>query len=279
MTTIKAFAPAKINLTLHVTGQRADGYHLLDSLVVFADFGDTLSVAPSGSLSLDVDGPLSLGVPTDAKNLVIQAARLLSPDKSAAIRLTKRLPAAAGIGGGSSDAAAAIRALSQLWSLPVPKNTVSLGADVPVCLDPRPVRMQGVGDHVTAVDRFPSLPAVLVNPGVSVETPPVFKKLVQKTNAPMPNVIPLLHSVEDAAKWLAEQRNDLQAPACQLAPEINDVLMQMSDSLLARMSGSGATCFGLYATQDLAAVAADRILQAHPKWWVKACTLGRANPA
>lgn len=278
MTTIKAFAPAKINLTLHVTGQRADGYHLLDSLVVFADFGDTLSVAPSASLSLDVDGPLSPGVPTDAKNLVIQAARFLSPNKSAAIRLTKRLPAAAGIGGGSSDAAAAIRALSQLWSLPVPKNTVSLGADVPVCLDPRPVRMQGVGDHVTAVDRFPSLPAVLVNPGVSVETPPVFKKLAQKTNAPMPDDIPLLHSVEDAAKWLAEQRNDLQAPACQLAPEINDVLMHMSDSLLARMSGSGATCFGLYATQALAAVAADRILQANPNWWVKACTLGSATP-
>ena len=276
MTTINDFAPAKINLTLHVLGQRPDGYHVLDSLVVFADLGDRITVTEQGDLSLTVDGPFADGVPTDDSNLVLRAARLLDPVRGAAIQLHKELPSAAGIGGGSSDAAATLRALGEMWGMPLPGNAMTLGADVPMCLDPRAARISGAGEGRMPVEGLPAMPAVLVNPRVGVPTPAVFKGLATKENAPMPDAIPEFAAVEDAAAWLSEQRNDLYTPASQIAPVIADVLTSLDDALLARMSGSGATCFGLYPTVAAAQEAALRISQSNPDWWAAPVTL---NPS
>lgn len=269
----KAFAPAKVNLTLHVTGQRADGYHLLDSLVVFADVGDQLSVADGTGLTLAVTGPMAAGVPTDARNSILQAARFLGQD-DLAFTLEKHLPSAAGIGGGTSDAAAALRAIAALRDVALPTDTAPLGADVPVCMMARAARMSGIGEVLAPVDGLPPLHAVLVNPGVAVSTPAVFKGLASKDNPPMPATLPSVPTPRALADWLATQRNDLQAPAIAAQPAIAQVLAALETSqglLLARMSGSGATCFGLYDTRDEARRAEERLAAAHPNWWVKAC--------
>ena len=268
----KAFAPAKVNLALHVTGQRADGYHLLDSLVVFADVGDHLTLSPAPDLSLAVEGPMAAGVPTDGTNLILKAARFagLSGGRFA---LEKHLPAAAGIGGGSSDAAAALRAVAQMTGTRVPQGTDQLGADVPVCLDPRASRMRGIGEEITPIDGFPTLPAVLVNPGVGVSTPDVFRALDRKDNPALPDVIPPFGGVADCVDWLGATRNDLEAPARTLEPVIDRVLGALGDAELCRMSGSGATCFGLYPDMEAARAAAERIRTAYPNWWVAACRL------
>lgn len=266
------FAPAKVNLALHVTGRRSDGYHLLDSLVVFAPVGDTLSVAPAGSLGLSVDGPYAAAVPAGEDNVVLRAARLLGGGRGAAIRLTKRLPPASGIGGGSSDAAAALRALSRLWSLPLPATTqaVSLGADVPVCLDPGPSRMRGIGEAVERLAAPVPVWMVLVNPGVELATPAVFAALARRDSPPLPEPGPLSTPAEVAA-YAARCRNDLEAPALSLSPVVGEVLAALRRTegcLLARMSGSGATCFGLYpdrAARDLACAA---LSARRPDWWV-----------
>lgn len=272
--TVDAFAPAKINLTLHVTGQRADGYHLLDSLVVFADVGDRLRFAPAGELTLDVTGPLAPGVPTDGRNLVLKAAALFAADRGAAITLEKHLPAAAGIGGGSSDAAAALRGLAALWDLPLPgeRAVLSLGADVPVCLNPRPVRMRGVGEDIVTGPCLPDFGLVLVNPGIEVATAAVFAALKRKDNPPMPHP-PGWATAAVMAHWLREQRNDLEPPARRLAPvirEVLDVIAATQGCLIARMSGSGATCFGIYDSRDEAEAAAELIGAGAPHWWVRA---------
>lgn len=273
--TVEAFAPAKINLTLHVTGQRADGYHLLDSLVIFADAGDRVRFAPAEDLTLTVTGPRAAGVPSDSRNLVLKAAALFGAGRGAAITLDKHLPAAAGIGGGSSDAAAALRGLSEFWELPLPPAdaVLSLGADVPVCLAPRAVRMRGVGEEIAEGPRLPEdMGIVLVNPGVEVSTPAVFAALESKENPPMPHP-PGWSSPAVMAHWLATQRNDLEGPALALAPVIGEVLECIAATegcLLARMSGSGATCFGLYASQTDAVAAATAIGGANPEWWVQA---------
>ncbi|MBK1635448.1 4-(cytidine 5'-diphospho)-2-C-methyl-D-erythritol kinase [Rhodovulum adriaticum] len=275
--TVEAFAPAKINLTLHVTGQRADGYHLLDSLVIFADAGDRLTLAPSDGLSLTVTGPRAAGVPTDGRNLVLKAADLFPDGQGAAITLDKHLPAAAGIGGGSSDAAAALRGLSELWNRPLPdaQAVLSLGADVPVCLAPRAVRMRGVGEEILDGPRLPDrMGLLLVNPGLEVSTPAVFKALERKDNPPLPHP-PGWSSAGAMAHWLAEQRNDLEPPARRLAPEIRQVLDAIAATegcLLSRMSGSGATCFGIYETRAQAEAAARIIAPAAPHWWVQAAS-------
>ncbi len=270
--TVSAFAPAKINLTLHVTGQRPDGYHLLDSLVCFADIGDLVTVGFDEVLSLTVTGPRAKGVPTDDSNLVLKAARFLDPNGMARITLDKHLPAAAGIGGGSSDAAATLRALSELWEVPLPENTVALGADVPVCLHPMALRMQGVGDDLHPVAPLPEVHAVLVNPGVDVPTPAVFNALKHKENTPMDGV-PAFADVTDLAQWLKQQRNDLQAPAIAQAPLILDVLDSLNDGLLAAMSGSGATCFALYTSSAEARAKARDLQRDQPGWWVAPCRL------
>ena len=267
----EVFAPAKINLTLHVTGQRADGYHLLDSLVVFADIADRITAERAPSTSLRVTGPFANAVPTGPENLVLRAAALM--DAPAAITLEKHLPAAAGIGGGSSDAAATLRALSALSGTPLPPDLgLSLGADVPVCTLARAATMRGIGEEIAPLEGLPPLPAVLVNPRVEVPTPSVFRTLRSKANPPMES-IPQDTDFHAFCDWLATQRNDLEPPARSLAPEIDTVLAALSDAHLARMSGSGATCFGLYPDPAAAEAAAARIRTAQPGWWVAAATL------
>lgn len=271
---IEAFAPAKVNLTLHVTGQRPDGYHLLDSLVAFADVGDTISLRPAPVLSLSVTGPRGAGVPCDDSNLVLRAARLTGA--TAEITLDKHLPAAAGIGGGSSDAAATLRAIAEMTGAETPENVLSLGADVPVCCRARVTRMGGIGEMLTEVPPLPPVWAVLVNPGAAVATPDVFRTLPKRDNAPMPAAIPGFADAPALAAWLARQRNDMQAPAIALAPEIGTCLASLAElpgCLLARMSGSGATCFGLFATLPDAQAAAQALSARHPQWWVQPTAL------
>ncbi|WP_299610613.1 4-(cytidine 5'-diphospho)-2-C-methyl-D-erythritol kinase [uncultured Tateyamaria sp.] len=259
--TIEAFAPAKINLTLHVTGQRDDGYHLLDSLVVFANVGDHLDIEAAPEMALEVTGPFADGVPSDASNLVWRAAQMSGV--TARIALTKELPHGAGIGGGSSDAAAVLRTLGG------EAHALALGADVPVCLLDCPQRMRGIGNDVAPVGGVPPLDLVLVNPGVHVPTQDVFKRLASKDNAPMDAH---LNWSDRAAflTWLGDQRNDLQASAAAHTPEISSALDALKGAQLVRMSGSGATCYGVYPGPWLAREAADRIAGAHPDWWVRA---------
>ena len=282
--TAEAFAPAKINLTLHVTGQREDGYHLLDSLVVFVDVGDRIFVASDTANSLTVTGPFSEGVPTDGSNLVMTAKARFIPDQAVALRLDKHLPPASGIGGGSSDAAATLRALSKAFDrpLPAPDQVTRLGADVPVCLHARPTRMRGIGDRLDDVDGLPPLHMVLVNPKVEVPTPQVFKALSSKTNRSMPGDLPEWKDTFGFAEWLKTQRNDLEMPARSIAPAIGVVLSRIAATegcLLARMSGSGATCFGLYASRTEADWAARYIREVFPDWWVAAASEYRETPS
>lgn len=265
-------APAKINLCLHVTGQRPDGYHLLDSLVAFADVGDVIEVRAAPTLSLRVIGPQARDLPVGEDNLVLQAARAFAGTAGAAITLTKNLPVASGIGGGSADAAATLRALARLWSVPLPDadRVLQLGADVPACLAGRAQRMQGIGERLTGAPGLPEAYLVLVNPGVAVATPAVFKALPCKNNPAMPE-LPVFAKAKALAQWLAAQRNDLEAPAMALAPAIGAVKQALAAApgcLLARMSGSGATCFGLFADQAQAQSARAAIAAAQPGWWV-----------
>ena len=270
----QAFAPAKINLTLHVTGQRSDGYHLLDSLVVFADIGDVVRVQTAPAQSLTVTGPCASGVPTGPDNLVLRAANWLGTPP-AAITLEKHLPTASGIGGGSSDAAATLRALSECFAVNLPTATAELGADVPVCLAARPTRMTGIGDALIEIPSLPPLHFVLVNPGVPVATADVFRKLTHKDNRPMLPELPPWKSAQNLADWLALQRNDLEPAARSLRPAIGVILSRIAQTggcLLARMSGSGATCFGLYGTRPEADFAAQSLIQLHPDWWIKSAS-------
>lgn len=271
----EAFAPAKINLTLHVTGLRDDGFHTLDSLVVFADVGDRIRLQPADKTVLSVSGPRAAGVPVDASNLVTQAVMLMGAN--AEISLEKNLPPAAGIGGGSSDAAATLRALAKAFDqpLPPPQGFAILGADVPVCVRARPTRMSGIGAQLDDLPGLPPLYMVLVNPGVAVATPKVFAALQSKVNAPMPDTLPEFADAPDFARWLGTQRNDLELPARAMAPAIGVVLSRIAQTdgcMLSRMSGSGATCFGLFASQPEADMARDVIAQLHPDWWVKSAS-------
>lgn len=279
-------AKAKINLALHVTGRRADGYHLLDSLVVFADCGDKLELASAGETSLHITGPFSDGLQVDDDNLVLRAYAKLSnslstPLPPTAFHLTKNLPVSSGIGGGSADAAAALNGLVELWQLNIDQHTLceialSLGADVPVCLNSQTCRMGGVGEILTAVDNFTPIDCVLVNPGVSVSTPAVFGKLALAIDKAAFAGLPETPT-NDFIGWLGETRNDLQNAATNLSPEIAhtiSALEQTPDCQMARMSGSGATCFGLFSTTEAANEAADQITKKHSAWWVVATRVG-----
>lgn len=274
-----ALARAKINLSLHVIGRRADGYHLLDSLVVFADLGDLITCAADEGLSLRLTGAESAGLTAAEDNLVLRAARAFERPEGAAITLDKRLPVASGIGGGSADAAATLVALSRLWGQPLPdaERVLALGADVPVCLAGHGARMQGVGERVSPLPHvLPPAHLVLVNPRVQVSTPAVFKGLARKDNAAMPDHLPRLGSLAEFAAFLAAQRNDLEAPAMAMAPVIGtvrDALAAQPGCALARMSGSGATCFGLFADASAAAAAAGAVQAGHPEWWVAAAPM------
>lgn len=262
------FAPAKINLWLRVTGRRADRYHLLDSLVVFAAIGDTISAEPATALTLAVDGPFAPALAGEADNLVLRAARALAPGRGAALRLTKRLPVASGIGGGSADAAAALRALAALWGIDAAGAAAVaplLGADVPVCLAGTACRMRGVGEVLEPIPRLPPLGLALANPGVALETQNVFAARTAAFSAPFAP-----HAWADAEALAADIRaagNDLQAPAIALCPPIAEVLAALAGlpgALAASMSGSGATCFALFASAAEAAAAAERL---PANWW------------
>lgn len=272
------FAPAKINLCLHVTGQRADGYHLLDSLVVFCGVGDQIEARPSDGLSLTLSGPFAAGLPLGEDNLVLRAARAFGAD--AEFTLEKNLPPASGIGGGSADAAAAIRALQRLTGKPGPEpaEILALGADLPVCLAGRPTRMRGIGEELSPVPALPEAHLLLVNPRVEVPTPAVFRSLARRDNPGLPDMLPEWPDCRTFADWLARQRNDLEAPALGIAPMIGTVLgdlRKLPGALLARMSGSGATCFALFESAELAEAGAVTIRAAHPDWWVAPCPVLR----
>lgn len=268
-------APAKINLCLHVTGRRLDGYHLLDSIVVFADVADRVFATPAHGLSLVVAGPEGAGLQAETDNLVLRAARLMGVEDAALI-LDKHLPVASGIGGGSADAAAALRALARLTGLPLPSapEILSLGADVPVCLSSRPSRMTGIGEQVQALSPLPPLAFVLVNPRLPVPTPQVFAALRSSANPVLPDLpAGALASATSLARWLeAHSRNDLVHPAHEVAPilaEVQAALDGVPDCLFARMSGSGGTHYGLFASDDAAQAAAQTLRAAHPFWWIK----------
>lgn len=267
----EAFAPAKVNLALHVTGQRDDGYHLLDSLVVFAEVGDTVAAEAGGDdWRLEIDGPFAHGLAPDAPNLVTRAARL-TQGPPARLTLTKRLPIAAGLGGGSADAAAALQALHALDGRAIPDDVLPLGADLPVCLAGRPARMRGIGEQLSALPDLPPVWLVLVNAGRHVSTGGVYGALTKKDNAPLPEPVAWADA-RALADWLASTRNDLEGPARALEPAIGVTLSQIAATegcLFARMSGSGATCFGLFASAPEASAAADAIRAARPDWWVE----------
>lgn len=281
-------APAKVNLTLQVAGRRPDGYHELSSLVVFADFGDRLTLGPGQGLSLAVDGATAADAGDINDNLVIKAARALAQRRPGIamghFALTKRLPVAAGLGGGSSDAAAALRLLARANGLrpddPLLMDVAAaVGADVPVCLDPRPRLMRGVGEVLSPPLDLPDLAAVLVNPGVAVATREVFARL----NAPplqdaSPDAVPAIpHDRDGLLRFLREHGNDLEAPARALAPDIAEVLnaaRALPGCELARMSGSGATCFAIFPSLMAAENAARHLSAGHAGWWLRACMLG-----
>ena len=267
-TATEAFAPAKINLTLHVTGVRDDGYHLLDSLVVFADLGDVVTLSPADALTLSVNGPFAEGVPTDARNLAWRAAELAGWTGHVAIK--KNLPHGGGIGGGSADAAAVLRALG------AQSDGLALGADVPGCRVRPVARMSGIGEIVTPIAGDQTFFAVLVNPGLHVSTPDVFAALRKRDNPPMPALPGRKTGMRDWLDWLRAQRNDLQEAAISVAPRIAQVLRGLEATpgvLLARMSGSGSTCFALYPTRSAAELAANAIAAQRPDWWAVAVRL------
>ncbi|WP_242137170.1 4-(cytidine 5'-diphospho)-2-C-methyl-D-erythritol kinase [Sphingomonas sp. TREG-RG-20F-R18-01] len=262
-------APAKINLALHVRARRADGYHELETLFAFVADGDTVTLAP-GPLSLTITGPFAAGLSGEGDNLVLRAARgfaeRFGTSVGGAFTLDKHLPVASGIGGGSADAAAALRALARANDIATDDPRLfdlaaDLGSDVPACLLGRTALGQGRGERLDPLDGPTGMPALLVNPGVAVSTAAVFKAWDGVDRGGMPD--------GDVLSLALAGRNDLEAPARALAPEIDAVLAVLSDGVpvLARMSGSGATCFALYATLADRAAATARIRAAHPTWW------------
>ena len=280
-------ARAKVNLTLHMKGKRRDGYHELESLVVFADVSDELVFTPASEDRLSLEGPFAGLV--DGENLVLKAKRAfaswLGVTVSGDFLLKKNIPVAAGLGGGSSDAAATIRALLKAYDRDEDTKTfirqsASIGADVPVCLQDSAAWMCGLGERVTPVSGLTPLPALLVNPRIKLSTAAVFKTLnakpLQAEEAGPPPSFPGWRNPREAAVWLNEGRNDLEAPAIALEPAVKkvlDALRRLDDCMLSRLSGSGPTCFGIFLSQDAAAEAASEMRRSYPNWWVQATTL------
>jgi 4-diphosphocytidyl-2-C-methyl-D-erythritol kinase len=293
-----ALAPAKINLTLRIVGRRADGYHELESLVAFAPFGDRLTFWPGAPLALRVAGPTAAGAGPLTDNLVLRAARALAERvdglRLGRFALTKRLPSGAGLGGGSADAAAALRLIAKVNRLALDDVRVRdaarvTGADIPVCLDPRPRVMRGIGEILSEPLTLPRLGILVVHPGIAVPTGPVFKALGlapgERCGAPLPSpdLPPFTREGREAAArealfaWLASGRNDLEAAAIAIAPPIADVLAAiaaLAGCRLARMSGSGSACFGLFDSARAAAAAARRLAAVRPAWWARAGLMG-----
>lgn len=281
-------ARAKINLDLLITGRRADGYHLLDSLVAFADYGDQITVTPSSEISLKITGPFGEGLTVETDNLVLQAAHLLR-DKyeirdGVEITLVKNLPVSSGIGGGSADAAATLHALMSLWGIrdrmsDLAGLPLTLGADVPVCMESEAQQMTGVGEELRPVQIKTDVFAVLVNPGVSVATAEIFqsrarRKAIFSVARALP---PRLDTLEQLVNILIASGNDLQEDACRAAPEISTVLSQLQAQegcCFSAMSGSGATCFGLFEAKQVAEKACVKLKERNSSWWGQAVKLG-----
>ena len=274
---------AKINLTLRILGRREDGYHELRSLVAFARIGDRVTATSADDVSLDVTGAFAPALETEAGNLVLRAARALRDlagvTAGAHLTLEKNLHIASGIGGGSADAAAALRALMRLWKIELDKTSLatlaaSLGADVPVCLASSSALMWGVGEKIARLP-LPAFWLVLANPGIALSTPAVFRELAAPPLDVLPSgpALPAFPTLDRLVRWVAEEGNGLEAPAIALAPavgEVRDAIAATADCLIARMSGSGATCFGLYPSEAAASEAARALATAHPGWWIAA---------
>lgn len=285
-----AFAPAKVNLFLHVGPPDGDGYHPIASLLAFADIGDRVSVAPAEAMSFRLSGPFGAGLEGEGRNLVLRAAEALiqagrRPVAPVALILEKNLPIAAGLGGGSSDAGATLRLLRGAWGLDLSDDALqglaaALGADGAACLWGAPVMAEGRGERLSPAPGLPDLPAVLVNPGVPAPTGAVygaFDDLGRFGAVEVPPLPEAFESAEELAAWLSAQRNDLEAAAIRVAPPIGDVLEALSgeaETLLARMSGSGATCFALCTGDFEAEQLAERVQALRPDWWVRRCRLG-----
>ena len=287
---LRRLAPAKVNLALHVVGRRDDGYHLLESLVAFTRFGDRISLEPAEETTLKACGPFADQVPLDSSNLILRAHDLLAakfPSRqldAVSLTLEKNLPVASGIGGGSSDAAAASILLARHWNLELADEelaslTLSLGSDVPMCVTACPLIARGTGDQIERI-KLPKLPLVLVNPGEPLSTPAVFNALERKDNPPLP-ARPGMETIADVVSWLRQTRNDLEAPAASLAPSIHHALEELStqNAVLARMSGSGATCFGIFQSDEDAEQAAKAIARRHPSWFVVATSTFASDEA
>jgi 4-diphosphocytidyl-2-C-methyl-D-erythritol kinase len=284
---VRVFAPAKINLFLHVGARRADGFHALESLVAFADVGDELNLFRAEEMSVVVDGPFA-GPLSRRDNIVVKAARALSSRiggrGAAKIVLKKNLPVSSGIGGGSADAAATLRGLAKLWRASLSATELhaiaeGLGSDVPVCLASAPSWIEGRGERLTAAPELPDVSIVLVNPGIPVATAEAFAALRERSGigAPKP---PGWKTRSAFVDFLAQQTNDLEPPAQQLAPLTREALNELRISegvLLARMSGSGATSFGLFGEAAAAVAAASCLRRSHPRWWVVATTLRKSR--
>jgi len=287
---VRAAAPAKVNLYLHVLGRRADGFHLLDSLVVFAGIGDEVSCEPAADLTLRVEGRFAAALGHTTDNLVLRAARLLQAatgsGKGAALVLRKNLPVAAGLGGGSADAAAALGALSRLWGVELGEERLArlgleMGADVPVCLAGRPCFVGGIGDALEPAPALPAAHLVLANPGVALATATVFAARAGAYSEPARWREPPADAAA-LARLIERRRNDLAQAARRFVPGIDAVLAALAAApgcLVARMSGSGATCFGLFASPVAAAAAAQAMAEAAPDWWVAAAPLLSASTA
>lgn len=277
-------APAKVNLALHVTGQRQDGFHRLHSLCVFTELADHVTVAPAAADSLNVCGPFAPDMPTGRSNLVTRALEKFrnrfpkALEHGVAISLDKHLPVAAGLGGGSADAAAVLRALARLSTHAIADADLfalasTLGADVPMCVLSRPCEVTGIGERIRPLNGFPAMHLVLVNPGVPVPTPEVFRRLVDRVNEPMPGLPDVFERAALVSLWLEETRNDLEPPATEIVPAIAEILSALAITpgcSHARMSGSGATCFGLYGSASAAHQAAHDLRARMPQYWVAA---------
>jgi 4-diphosphocytidyl-2-C-methyl-D-erythritol kinase len=273
------FAPAKINLFLHITGKREDGYHMLQSLMAFADIGDDLEFSAHNDFEVNIGGPFAGSLPESKDNLIYKAARILSNEYGVPlcgkISLAKNLPIASGIGGGSADAAAALKGLVKLWNLPddplrLQKIALQLGTDVPACLYGRPVWAEGIGDILSPIADMLPLHLVLINPLVATSTPEVFKNFWGEFSAP-------IKKDSSSLAIIQECRNDLTQAAITVTPQINDVLAALEKTqqcLLHRLSGSGATCFGIYEDEGAAKEAATSLKKKYPAWWIQPANIG-----
>ena len=287
LSALQATAYAKLNLALHVTGRRDDGYHLLDTLVAFADYGDEITVSPAQEDSFTLSGRFGAGLPANGDNLVLKARDLLRthfPQHSSAvaIHLEKNLPVASGIGGGSSDAATLLALLIRLWNIKpeqalLEQICLQLGADVPMCLHGQlyggALIAKGIGEDVQSLSGLPVLPLVLVNDGTAISTPQIFKHLSKRDNPALPELA-RFDSHAELCNFLKTTRNDLLPPAAELAPQLPETLQILRDSgaHYAQMSGSGATCYGIYDTLPAAQQAAEVLQQQNPHWFVCATT-------